>query len=121
MAPICTTLTRMIDYAGTIEFADWGKLPANPLVSIYMLAYQHEKCIAEAIAGVLAQECDFAIELIIGEDHSPDKTGEIVLAHQRQHPQLIRVLTADRNVGGLANVRRCLLATRGEYADQLRV
>lgn len=99
----------------TIEIADWDKLPADPLVSIYMLAYRHEKFIAQAIEGVIAQKCDFPVELIIGEDCSPDRTGEIVQEYQRRYPHLIRILTSATNVGIHANGERCRLACRGEY------
>src|SRR5574337_297251 len=97
----------------TIEISDPAQLPTEPLVSVYMLAYRHERFIAEAIEGVIAQECDFPIELIIGEDCSPDRTREIVLKYQRSYPHLIRVLTSERNVGALSNARRCQLGTRG--------
>lgn len=99
----------------TIEIADWTRLPASPVVSVYMLAYKHEKFIAEAIEGVIAQQCDFPIELIIGDDCSPDRTGEIARDYQRRYPQLIRILTASRNVGAQANSARCRGACRGEY------
>lgn len=99
----------------TIEIADWDKLPADPLVSVYTLAYRHEKFIAQAIEGVIAQQRDFPIELIIGEDCSPDRTCEIVLEYQRRFPHLIRILTAKGNVGSHANTRRCQFATRGSY------
>jgi glycosyltransferase involved in cell wall biosynthesis len=80
-----------------------------------MLTFKHEKFIAEAIEGVIAQQCDFPIELVIGEDCSPDRTREIVLDYQRRYPHLIRVLTSEINVGPRANTRRCLSATRGRY------
>lgn len=99
----------------TLEISDWGLLPAEPLVSVYMLAYRHEGFIAQAIEGVISQQCDFPFELIVGEDHSPDRTGEIVLDYQRRYPHLIRVLTAEINVGASANARRCQEATRGRY------
>lgn len=105
----------MIDDTATIEVADWNKLPADPLVSVYTLAYRHEKFIAQAIEGVIAQQRDFPIELIIGEDCSPDRTREIALDYQRRFPHLIRILTAKGNVGSHANTRRCQSATRGSY------
>lgn len=105
----------MSDDASTIEIADQDRLSANPLVSVYMLAYQHEKFVDEAINGVLEQRCEFPFELIIGEDKSPDRTSEIVLDYQRRYPGLIRILTSDKNVGAYANARRCLLAARGKY------
>jgi glycosyltransferase involved in cell wall biosynthesis len=105
----------MSNDTATIETADWSKLPADPLVSVYMLTYKHEKFIAEAIEGVIAQQCDFPIELIIGEDCSPDRTGAIVLDYQRRYPHLIRVLTSTKNVGARANAKRCQTTTRGKY------
>ncbi|WP_284320912.1 glycosyltransferase [Dyella acidisoli] len=105
----------MTDQTETIEISDWSKLPTNPLVSVYMLAYRHEKFIAQAIESVIAQQCDFPIELIVGEDCSPDRTREIVLNYQRRHPHLVRILTAKENVGSRANSHRCWSATRGKY------
>ncbi|WP_051928252.1 glycosyltransferase [Nitrosococcus oceani] len=99
----------------TIEISNQKALPKNPLVSVYMLTYKHEKLIAEAIEGVIAQQCDFPIELIIGEDCSPDRTREIVLDYQRRYPHLIRVLTAGTNIGAKANAARCRNSTRGEF------
>jgi glycosyltransferase involved in cell wall biosynthesis len=99
----------------TIELSDWSKLPTDPLVSVYMLAYRHERYIAHAIEGVLSQRCTFPIELIIGDDRSPDGTGAIVRQYQQKYPQTIRILTADVNVGMHANAARCRAAARGQY------
>ena len=99
----------------TIEISDPAALVDQPLVSVYMLAYRHERFIARAIEGVVAQQCDFPFELIIGEDCSPDRTGEIVREYQRRYPHLIRILTSAANVGAHANGKRCRLACRGEY------
>ena len=43
-----------------------------------MITYNHEKYIAEAIEGVLMQDVDFEVELVIADDASTDRTGEIV-------------------------------------------
>lgn len=101
--------------ADTIEISDLKALPDKPLVSVYMLAYNHEKFIADAIEGVIAQQCTFPIELIIGEDCSPDGTLAIATNYQRRYPSLIRILTSSKNIGGLANADRCLMASRGTY------
>lgn len=105
----------MADQPQMIEISDPSALPEDPLVSVNMLAYRHEKFIAEAIEGVIAQQCDFPIELIIGEDCSPDRTGDIVRDYQRRYPHLIRILTAQKNVGMHANSARCFEASRGPY------
>ena len=43
-----------------------------------MITYGHEKFIEQAINGVLMQECDFEVELIIANDCSPDKTNNVI-------------------------------------------
>ena len=105
----------MTDASGTTEISDTAKLLEAPVVSVMMLAYRHEKFVAQAIESVVGQQCSFPFELIIGEDCSPDGTREIVLDYQRRYPHLIRVLISDRNVGMQANAGRCSIASRGRY------
>lgn len=97
------------------EISDPAVMAVQPLVSVHMLAYRHESFLAEAIKGVVAQVCDFPIELIIAEDCSPDKTLAIALDYQRRYPHLIRIITGDRNVGMHANSTRSMATIRGEY------
>lgn len=99
----------------TIEISDPTQLPSSPLVSVHMLTYRHERFIAEAIEGVIAQQCNFPIELLIGEDCSPDGTRNIVMEYQKKYPKLIRVITSDKNVGAYTNSARCAESCRGKY------
>jgi glycosyltransferase involved in cell wall biosynthesis len=105
----------MTEHRDHHEISDPAMLAVQPLISVHMLAYRHEPFIASAIQGVVDQQTDFPIELIIAEDCSPDGTLEIALDHQRRYPALIRVLTSSSNVGMHANGERCLAASRGEY------
>jgi glycosyltransferase involved in cell wall biosynthesis len=98
-----------------IEISDIARLPEKPLVSVVMLAYNHGPYLAEAIEGVLMQQTNFRVELLIGEDCSKDNTREIALHYQQEHPDLIRVITSDRNVGLHENCRRILEVSRGEF------
>lgn len=87
----------------------------KPLVTIRTSTFNHKAYIEKCIEGVLMQKTDFPFEYIIGEDFSSDGTREIVMAYAQKYPEIIRVLTADYNVGSKANGRRCILASRGEY------
>lgn len=87
----------------------------NPLVSIRTSTYNHGPYIKQCIEGVLMQKTNFAFEYIIGEDFSTDETREIVFDYARKYPNIIRVITADYNVGSKANGRRCINACRGKY------
>jgi glycosyltransferase involved in cell wall biosynthesis len=94
-------------------------LPADPLVSVWMVTYQHAEFIGQAIESVLAQETSFPFELVIGEDCSRDGTREIVRDWQRRFPHRIRVLMHRRNVGPAANGLSVLRACRGRYVAML--
>lgn len=90
---------------------------AIPMISVVMLTYGHENYIAEAIEGVLMQECDFEVELIIANDCSPDKTEEIVKNIIATHPKghIIKYFRHEKNIGmnqnGLFAVQQC----KGKY------
>ena len=104
-----------IDEIPCQEISDPAVLSKTPLVSVKMITYNHEAYIAEAIEGVLIQETDFPIELVIGEDCSTDGTREIVFDYQKKHPDIIRVITSDHNVGMHENSIRTTKACRGKY------
>ena len=94
---------------------DVTKNVATPVVSVFVPTYQHIDFIGECVEGVLMQQTSFPFEFIIGEDFSTDGTREMVLEYAKKHPGLIRVITADRNVGIKANLTRGLKACRGKY------
>lgn len=104
-----------IDEIPCQEISDPAVLSKNPLVSVKMTTYNHEPYIAQAIEGVVKQKTIFPIELIIGEDCSADGTMGIVLKYQKKYPDIIRVITSDRNVGMKENSYRTMKACRGKY------
>src|ERR1700690_2758382 len=87
----------------------------EPLVSVKMITYNHAPYITRAIEGVLQQKTTFPFELIIGEDCSTDGTREIVFAYQKKYPDIIRVITSDKNVGMNINGLRTIKAGKGKY------
>lgn len=107
--------TFQVDEIPSQEISNPAALSKNPLVSVKMITYNHEPYIAQAIEGVIMQETDFPIELIIGEDCSTDRTREIVLDYQKKHPDIIRVITSEKNVGMQKNSFRTNKACRGKY------
>ena len=87
----------------------------GPIISVCMITYNHEPYIARAIEGVLEQESPYTYELVIGEDHSTDRTREICLEYERMHPGVVRVLRSDVNLGITANFASTLAACTGKY------
>ena len=97
------------------EVSDSSTLAASPVVSVIVMTYNHEKYIAQAIEGVITQQCSFPIELLLGEDCSTDRTRDICLEYQRRYPHLIRLITAETNVGMNKNYFRLHARARGRY------
>ena len=87
----------------------------EPLASAVIITYNQKQYIEQTIECALAQKVDFEYEIIIGEDCSTDKTREICLRYQEQYPDIIRVITSDKNVGLLENWNRSVNAARGKY------
>lgn len=87
----------------------------EPLVSVKMITYNHAPYIARAIESVLRQNTIYRFELVIGEDCSTDVTRQIVFEYQKQHPDVIRVITSEKNVGTRQNSYRTTKALTGKY------
>lgn len=89
----------------------------KPLVSVVMITYKHEAFIAEAIEGVLMQEVDFPVELIIADDCSPDGTKEIAQRYIETHPKghWIKYTRHSQNKGMMPNFIWALEQAKGEY------
>ena len=93
--------------------------PVPPKVSVFMITYNHEGVIGQALESAVSQKTNFPFEIVIGEDCSNDRTREIVLAYGRQYPGLIRTLLPERNLGMLRNTQQTLDACTGEYIASL--
>lgn len=86
-----------------------------PMISVAMITYNHRPYIAQAIDSVLQQNTGFPVELLIGEDCSTDGTRDLVFDYQKKHPERIRVITSERNVGVHQNLLRVERACTGKY------
>lgn len=85
------------------------------MVSIIILAYNHEKFISQAIESVLNQKTNFKYEIVIGEDCSQDGTRSIVRKYYNQNKSIIVPLFYRQNQGGTVNLYRTIKKARGKY------
>lgn len=109
-----------------IEETELAAIPANesrnsrtgertPLVSVLMITFNHAPFVRAAVESVIAQKCDFDIEILIGEDCSTDGTRAICEELQAQYRRTIRLVTSDCNVGMHRNLARIWHRARGRY------
>lgn len=89
----------------------------NPLVSVIMITYDHEKYIGQAIEGGLMQKANFDIELIIANDNSPDNTDELIKEILKNNISKIHIdyTNHDSNKGMMSNFIWALHQARGKY------
>jgi glycosyltransferase involved in cell wall biosynthesis len=82
-----------------------------------MITYNHEKYIEEAINGVLMQETDFEVELIISNDNSLDQTDAIIQRILKEHPKghWISYIKHEKNIGMMENLVDNFKRCHGEY------
>lgn len=87
----------------------------TPLVSVCVTTYNHEPYLTQALDAILQQECDFGVEIVLGEDCSTDGTLSICREYAEKYPEQITLIASTENVGWRANYRRCVEAARGKY------
>lgn len=96
----------------------------NPLVSVSVPTYNQDAYIQQCLDGILCQKTSFPIEVIVGEDGSFDKTGEICESYADRHQDKIRLFFRDRKDSHYTypdgHVQRyngiwCRMSARGKY------
>ncbi|WP_157807139.1 glycosyltransferase [Algoriphagus formosus] len=82
-----------------------------------MITYNHHLFIKEAIEGVLSQQVDFGVELIILDDASPFNINSIILDYIKNHPNgsWIRYERNVENLGMSENFIKGLKKCEGMY------
>lgn len=75
----------------------------NLTVAIWMVTYNHEDYIEQAIESVMMQKTTFKYKLFIGEDCSTDATGTICKKLKDKYPDKIELILNDKNLGDSLN------------------
>lgn len=87
-------------------------------VSVFCLAYNHEKYIRNCLDGFVNQKTSFQYEVLIHDDASTDKTAEIIREYAEKHPEIIKPVFQTENQysrGGRIITRYLLPRAQGEY------
>lgn len=102
-------------FADHTEVSDPQCLGRNPVVSIIVATYKHERVLQECIESLAAQRVDFPFEILIAEDCSPDRTRDVALGLQRKYPDLVRVIWTPLNKGATLNTIFATSLCRGTF------
>lgn len=90
----------------------------NPLVSVCIASYNHEKYIADAVESIIAQTYQ-NWELIVVDDASSDASPQILKDYQKRYPEKIKVTLLDKNRGQAYAFSRACFLGQGKYIAAL--
>ena len=89
-----------IDFKNEHEFKkvveNNNSAPLKSKVSICVQTYQHINYIKECLDGILMQKTNFEFEILLGEDHSSDRTRDICIDYASRYPDKIRLFLHHR-------------------------
>ncbi len=88
-------------------------------LSIVLVSYNQIEYIDQCLDGILLQEFDSQMELIIADDFSSDGTIERLKERLKETAFEVKFLIADKNLGLGKNYLRGIAACRGEFVSFL--
>ncbi|MBR2839702.1 MAG: glycosyltransferase [Kiritimatiellae bacterium] len=80
-------------------------------ITIIMPTWNKESTIAEALDSVFRQRTSRTFRVVVADDHSTDRSLEIVEGYAKSRPGVITVLRSDRNLKLFRNVVRAYAIT----------
>ena len=90
----------------------------NIKVSVFCLAYNHEKYIRDCLEGFVNQKTSFKYEVLVHDDASTDGTADIIREYAEKYPEIIKPTLQTENQytrGGRMISRFLLPRAQGKY------
>lgn len=91
----------------------------DPLVSVLIIAYNHENYIEETINSVVGQKCSFNFEIIVSDDSSTDNSLNIIKTMQLKHPNFVKIISNKHNLGVNTTFLNAVKSAKGDYIASL--
>ncbi|MBB3676492.1 glycosyltransferase [Modestobacter versicolor] len=91
----------------------------DPRVSVLLVTDDHERVVERALTSIESQVLDEAVEVVVADDHSGDRTPAVVAAWSERVELEVRVLGGEVRLGAPLNRHRGIAACRGRYVAVL--
>ncbi|ADO84508.1 glycosyltransferase [Ilyobacter polytropus] len=83
------------------------------LISVLVITYNQEKYIRKCLDSILEQKGDFQLEILVGNDKSPDSTERVLKEYENDKRFII--LNRKKNIGATKNLYDLFKKAKGEY------
>lgn len=90
----------------------------KPLVTVICTTYNQEKYIKQALDGFVMQKTDFAVEVLIHDDASTDKTTDIIQDYTKKHSNMLKPIFGTKNrysKGDYSFINEMFRSAKGKY------
>lgn len=87
--------------------------------SVMVKSYNNAATLGGALDSILQQRTTFPFEIVVSDDGSTDGSRELARDYALRHPERIRLILRETNLGMTPNTRATLLACRGKYVGWL--
>lgn len=87
---------------------------ALPKVSVIMGVYNCENTVIQSLESIINQTYK-NIEIIVCDDCSTDNTLKVVEEYKSKYPNIIKVISNERNITLAPTLNKCLKYARGKY------
>ena len=87
----------------------------QPLVSVVVTVYNHERYIEQCLRSIAAQKTSFPFEVLVGEDCSPDGSRAVCERLRDELPGNFIFFLRETNYGGSRNSTDLVNRCRGKY------
>ena len=88
---------------------------SSRLVSVCLITFNQARFIGQALDSILAQRTQHRIEVLVGDDASTDGTREILADYAARHPDVIKPILRDVNIGMMHNFVDVYERCAGDY------
>lgn len=85
------------------------------MVSVICPTFNQARYMRQGLDSILVQKTKFDIEILIGEDCSPDNTNEILAEYEAEYPEKIKVFHREKNLKQSKNVYDLFMRSSGKY------
>lgn len=77
----------------------------QPLVAVFMISYNHQDFVTEALDSVLKQNTKFDFRIFLSDDASTDDTKKVIDSYLENHPKkhLVTFIKQEKNLGWMPN------------------
>lgn len=89
-----------------------------PKISVYVITYNQEDVIDRTLSSILNQ-LDYVYEICVSDDHSTDRTWEILQEYDKKYPGIFKLNRNDPNLGIFENTEKVWTMPSGDIVHDL--